>query len=86
MRTIKLSVTDEQAKAMADEVRTGRFRDVSELLRAAWRNWEERQTEHSSRELVSALQTHAGRDPSRREMTEILMAQKRARTKLRSIR
>lgn len=86
MRTIKLSVTDEQAKAMADEVRAGRFRDVSELLRAAWRDWEERQTERSSRELVLALQTGTSRDPSRREMTEILAAQKRARTKLRSSR
>ncbi len=83
MKTIECSVTDQQAKAMAEEVRTGRYRDVSELLREAWRVWQEREIQRTSRELVTALQTGRDRDPSNEEMAEILAAQRRARAKRR---
>ena len=81
MKTIQLSVTDQQAEAMADEVRCGRYRDVSELLREAWRVWEEREIERAAQGLVTALQTGPDRDPTKHEMTEIVAAQKRARAK-----
>ena len=83
MKTIQFSVTDRQAKDMAEEIRTGRYRDVSELLREAWRVWEEREIQRTSRELVTALQSGRDRDPSKEEMAEILAAQKRARAKRR---
>ena len=83
MKTIQLSLTDQQAAAMADEVRSGRYRDVSELLREAWRAWEDWKIQRASRELAAALQTGRDRDPSKQEMAEILAAQKRAGAKLR---
>jgi len=86
MKTIQFSVTDQQAEAMADEVQTGRYRDLDELLREAWRVWEEREIQRASRELANALQTGRDRDPSKEELTEILAAQNRARAKRRRAR
>lgn len=83
MKTIAFSVTEQQAEAITDEVRSGRYRDVSELLREAWRTWEEREIHRASRGLASALQAGQHHDPSKAEMAEILAAQKRARAKLR---
>ena len=83
MKTIQLSLTDQQAEAMADEVRSGRYRDLSELLREAWRAWEDWKIQRASRELAAALQTGRDRYPSKQEMAEILAAQKRARAKRR---
>ena len=84
MKTIEFSATEQQAEAITDEVRSGRYRDVSELLREAWRAWEEREIHRAARDLVTALQTGPHRNPSKADLAEILAAQKRARAKLRT--